>query len=93
MSGIFERSDTRHNTRRSTHKLEVSLKNTNLGQQGLSYLGPKFWNILPPKIKDSKSANSFKHAIKENYFEQLQEMENDPFSYPLNYRGRYSNLL
>ena len=68
-------------------------KNTNLGQQGLSYLGPKFWNILPSKIKLSASANSFKHAIKEEYFIQLVQVENDTFVYPLHYRGKFSNLL
>ena len=93
MSDIFEKTNIRHNTRKSTEMLNIPMKNTNLGQQGLSYLGPKFWNILPSNIKLSTSANSFKHAIKEDYFNQLQEMENDPFLYPLHYRGRYSNLL
>ena len=69
------------------------MKNTNVGQQGLSYLGPKFWNILPSKIKLYTSANSFKHALKEDYFKQLQNAENDPFLYPLHYRGKYSKLL
>ena len=27
--------------------LHIPMKNTNVGQQGLYYLGPKFWNILP----------------------------------------------
>ena len=79
MSDIFVRSNTQHNT--------------NLGQQGLSYIGPKFWNILSSKIKLSTSVNSFKHAIKDDFFAQLQKTENDPFLYPQNYRGRYSNLI
>ena len=44
-------------------------------------------NILSHKIKLSTSANSFKHAIKEDFFAQLQKNENDPFVYPQNYRG------
>ena len=69
--------------------LKVSAKNTNIGQQGLSYIGPKFWNILSSKIKLSTSANYFKHAIKEDFSAQPQITENDPFVYPKNYRGRY----
>ena len=73
--------------------LRVPAKNNNLSQQGLSFIGPKFWNILSSKIKLSTSANSFKHAIKEDFFSQLQKTENDPFVSPQNYRGRYSNLI
>ena len=79
MSDIFEKTNIRHNTRKSTEILHIPMKNTNIGQQGLSYLGSKFWNILPSKIKLSTSANCFKHAIKENYFNQLQEIENEQF--------------
>ena len=92
MSEIFVRSNTQHNTRKSTHMLKVPMKNTNLGQQGLSFIGPKFWNFLP-FFKLSTSANSFKHAIKEDFFAQIQKTEHDPFVYPQNYRGRYSNLI
>ena len=93
MSAIFVRSNTLHNTRKSTHMLRVSAKNTNLGQQGLSYIGPKFWNILSSKIKLSTSENYFEDAIKYYFFTQLQKTENYPFLYPQNYRGRYSNLI
>ena len=93
MSDIFVKDDTRHNTRKSTEMLNIPMKNTNIGQQGLSYLGPKFRNILPSKIKLSRTATSFKHALKEDYFEQLKKAENDPFLYPLHYRGKYSKLL
>ena len=85
MSDIFVKNNIRHNTRRSTEMLNIPMKNINVGQQGLSYLGPK--------IKLSTSANSFKHALKEDYFEQLQKVENDPFLYPLHYRGKYSISL
>ncbi len=77
----------------STEMLNPPRKNTNLGQQGLSYLGPKFWNKLPSKIKLSPSVNSFKHVVKEEYFVQLEQVENDPYFYPLHYRGKYSNLV
>ena len=61
-----------------------SYKNTNLGQQGVSSIGPNFWNIFPSEIKLSTSANYFKHAIKEDFFAQLQKTENYPFVYPQN---------
>ena len=73
--------------------LNNPMKKTNVGQQGLSYLGPKFWNIQLSKIKLSASANSFKHVLKDDYFEQLQKAENDSFLYPLRYRGKYSKLI
>ena len=93
MSDIFVKNDIRHNARRSTEMLNIPMKNTNVGQQGLSYLGPIFWNILPYKIKLFASANSFKHAIKEDYLKQLQNAENGPFLYPLHDSGKYSKLL
>ena len=93
MSDIFVKNDIRHNTRKSTEMLNIPMKSTNVGQQGLSYLGPKFWNIFPSQIKLSTSANSFKHAIKDDYFKQIQKAENDPFLYPLHYRGKHSNLI
>ena len=68
MSDIFVRSNTQHNTGKSNNMLRVSAKNTNLGQQGLSYIGPRFCNILSSKIKLSTNVNYFKHAIKEDFF-------------------------
>ena len=93
MSDVFHKSNTHLNTRRSTHMLTIPTKNGILGQQALSYIGPKFWNILPSKIKLSACANSFKHVIKEDFFSQLQKMENDPFLYPMHCRGQYSNFI
>ena len=93
MSDLFERSDITHNTRTSTLLLNQPSRKKKLGQQSLSYLGPKFWNPLPSKIKLSANANSFKHGIKEEYFIQLKKEENYPFCYPLHYRGKFSNLL
>ena len=55
MSDMFVKNNIWHNTRRSTEMLNIPMKNTNVGQQGLSYLGQKFWNILPSKIKLSTS--------------------------------------
>ena len=70
----------------------MPIKNTKNGQKSLSYLGPKFWNILPTGIKQSKNSNGFKHSLKSEYFKQLEKEEKDPYVYFLQMRGRYSNL-
>ena len=92
MSDILEKSVLAQNTRRSNNKLTLPMKNTNNGQKSLSYLGPKFWNILPAGIKHSKSSNGFKHSLKSDYFKQLEKEEKDPYIYFLQIRGRYSNF-
>ena len=93
MSDIFGKIDSNYNTRRSTKMLLLPRKNTSNGQKGLSYLGPKYWNILPSKIKLSSSTNAFKHAIKSEFFEQLKKAENDPYVYTSQMRGRFSNFV
>ena len=55
-------------TRNSKHRFKVPLKKTNMGQNSLSYLGPKLWNNLPSP--SSKSRNIFKHKIKSGIFER-----------------------
>ena len=69
MSEIFIPHKTVQNTRNSEHRFKVPLKRTNMGQNSLSYLGPKLWNNLPNEIKISKSRNVFKHKIKSAFFE------------------------
>ena len=41
ISDIFSKTSTTQNTRRSTHMLFQPTKDKNIGQQSLSYLGPK----------------------------------------------------
>ena len=50
------------NTRSSKFKLQQPYRSSNLGQNGLSYLGPKLWNRLPSHIKSAGSLNIFKHV-------------------------------
>lgn len=92
MSDMLKITQTSHNTRRSTLMLKQPSRSKNIGQKALSYLAPKCWNYLPSKIKLSSNANSFKHAIKDDFFDQLCNAENDPFFYPLHCRGRFSIL-
>jgi len=68
MSDIFIPQKTLINTRNSMFRLKTQIKKSNMGQNSLSCLGPKLWNILPDEIKSSKSTNSFKHKVKNRFF-------------------------
>ena len=57
-------------TRRSKNKLNQPFRKKNIGQNCLSYLGPKIWNNLPSKLKSAKNVNSFKHMIKDKFFDE-----------------------
>ena len=54
---------------------------SNKGQNGLSYLGPKIWNNLHSDLKSAESVNSFKHKIKNKFFKDLQNQEDNPYEY------------
>ena len=69
MSDIFIPQITLINTRNSMHRLKIQIKKTNMGQNSLSYLGPKLWNTLPNEIKACKSTNSFKHKVKNKFLQ------------------------
>ena len=68
-------------TRRSKNKLNQPFRKSNKGQNGLSYLGPKIWNNLHSDLKSAESVNSFKHKIKNNFFKDLQNREDNPYEY------------
>ena len=68
MSDVFIPQNTVINTRNSMYRLKIKINKSNMGQNSLSYLGPKLWNILPDEIKSSTNTNSFKHKVKIKYF-------------------------
>ena len=80
-SEIFHPSHSRHNTHMATYKLDLPFHKSVYGQKTLSYLGPKTWNSLPAQIKLCKNVNSFKHDIKNLYFERLQKSDDSIFMY------------
>ena len=53
----------------------------NIGQKGLSYIGPRYWNALRSDLKFSKNTNIFKHNMKDEYFNLLTKKENDIYVY------------
>ena len=81
MSDIFHKCDYNHYTRRATHRLKQPFKNTNIGQKSLSFIGPRLWNNLNSNLKLAKSANVFKHDIKNEYFKDLVNKEDDIYIY------------
>ena len=68
-------------TRRSKNKLNQPFRKSNIGQNCLSYLGPKLWNNLPSELKSTKNIDSFKHKIKGKFFNDLQNQDESPYIY------------
>ena len=68
-------------TRRSKDKLNQPFRKTNIGQNFLSYLGPKIWNNLPSELKSATNINSFKNKIKDKFFNDLQSQDDSPYIY------------
>jgi len=75
---LFENIGNRNmSTRNSFLKLKQPSVKTNFGKKALFYTAPVLWNKLNCDLKQSKSVNSFKHAIKRNLFEELNLKEKD----------------
>ena len=60
-------------TRAHHKKIKCSSSKTNAGQKALSYVCPSVWNNLNKTLKTSTSLNSFKHNIKQYYFNELKK--------------------
>ena len=80
-------------TRRSKNKLNLPFRKTNTGQNGLSYIGPKFWNSLQSGLKSSNNVKSFKHKIKDKFFNDLQNRENSPYIYIIKFPKTLSEII
>ena len=46
----------------------------------LSYLGATIWNNFETGVKKSKNCNTFKHKIKENFFKQIKNKEENIYT-------------
>ena len=60
-------------TRSSFLKLQQLLKKTNIGQNTISLLSQQQWNKLPKDIKNSGTINTFKHKLKNYFFDILEK--------------------
>ena len=73
MSEVFTNSHQRSlNTRHSYLKVDQPMRKTNAGQNALSYRGPGEWNKLPNELKKIENINTFKHRLKDFYFDRLK---------------------
>ena len=52
-------------------KVKVPFQKTNMGQNGLSCIGPFLWNNLPRSLKTTTVLNIFKHNLKKKYLHNL----------------------
>ena len=66
---IFQPVDQNRVTRRSKFKLNLPFRKSNAGKKCLSYFGPEIWNSLSTDLKSTNNINSFKHKIKDNFFQ------------------------
>ena len=68
-------------TRTSLLKLSQPLRKTNHGQKGLLYVAPSIWNKLPDFLKSTDNVNMYKHRVKKNFFQRMNNEENNIYSY------------
>ena len=57
----------------SYQKLNVPQQKTNTTKKTLSFFGSSLWNNLDKTLKTSTGLNTFKHNIKQHYFNELNE--------------------
>ena len=73
LNGVYEyAAQCRIESKSNFAKLKVSFWNTNMGQNGLSYIGLSLWNNLPGSLKKKNTIlNTFKHNLKKKYIDNL----------------------
>ena len=81
LSDTYSLMENLQTTRKSVLKLELPLKKTKMGQNSISYIGPKIWNKLPSECKLEDNPNKFKHKIKEEFFKNIQRENDDIYIY------------
>ena len=64
VSDIFTQTTQHYNFRQNRHFSIRSVKSVYHCSESISYLGPKIWEIVPAKIKETNSLNSFKIEIR-----------------------------
>ena len=79
ISEMYNPVEQSRHTRRSFKQLKLPNQTTNRGLKTLSYIGPKLWNALPTSILSVNSVNNFKHRLKENFFEEIQKIEDSSY--------------
>ena len=62
-------------THSSYQKLNVPHRKANVGQKALSCVDPSVWNNFNKMLQTSTNLNTFKHNIKQHYFNELKKKE------------------
>ena len=79
MDEIFTSADQGHiKTRASSNKLLLPHRNKSSGCKAISHFGPKLWNKFQ---NDVKTVRTFKHKIKEHYFNELVKKHENIFMF------------
>ena len=82
MKDVFDKSRLNQmSTRNSTKKLSQPLRRSNIGQNCISFLTPSVWNNMPNYLKNCENINTFKHKVKDHFFEILKRQDNDIYYY------------
>ena len=71
----------RQATRTGKFKLHQPNNKLVIPQKALSFIGPRLWNDLSSHLKLAKSTNTFKHRLKDEFFNGLTKIENDIYIY------------
>ena len=79
ISEMYRPVEQSRHTQNSFKQLRLPNQTTKRGLNTLSYIGPRLWNALPTSILSVNSVNSFKHKLKENFFEEIQRTEDSPY--------------
>ena len=64
MSELFKLKETKYNLRNGSVLVSSNMKTNTYGINSITHLAPKIWELVPEKIKISKSLNIFKQKIK-----------------------------
>ena len=72
LNEVFEfASSVNISLRNNFLKFKQPFRNTNTGKKVLSFIGPSFWNQIPETLKTTDNFNTFKHNLKNNFFNQM----------------------
>ena len=62
---LFEHKEENYYNLRNNAEFAISaIRTVYHGSESISYLGPKIWNILPDRLKNANSLETFKSEIK-----------------------------
>ena len=64
MPPLFKIKENKYNLHRENTLVVSNVRTTRYGLDSISYLGPKFWDLVPDEIKKCSTLIGFKQKIK-----------------------------